>query len=142
MSRFRLAQPGFSIYSSKPEQMVLDNLLDSPKVDTAPDPPHAGVIHLNWQDTTPVPNDTTKDLWSFPHHFKQTPIVVASYQFDNGFVTPKGTLPFQNGALGMILMDADDQNVHLKYYSFDLFSSLVGPFTMQIRFNVMAEPGY
>lgn len=140
--RFKLALPGFDAQSARVWEEVLDNLYPSPKIDTTPVPPHAGIIFLNWADTTAVPNNTTKLLYSFPHGYNHIPTVFASYSYDNGTIRLRGTLAFQNGALGMITIDADEENINLKYYSFDLASTAITPFIMQVRFYVMAEHGY
>lgn len=142
MSIFRMALPGFDVHRGKPEQMVLDNLTDSPKIDTQAKPPHAGIIFLDWKDTTPIGFDVIKKIHSFPHTYNQIPEVIASYKFDNGSVNIKGTLPFQLGGLGMIVMDANETNVNLKYYSFDSGGNTLPVFTMQVRFYVIAAPGY
>lgn len=142
MSVFRLALPGFDVHRGKPEQMVLDAVHDSPKIDTQATPPHAGIIFLNWQDTSVIAYDTVKLITSFPHKYNQTPTVIGSYKFDNGFTILRGTMSFQVGALGMLVLDADETNINLKYYSFDFLGTNMPTFTMQIRFYVMAEAGY
>lgn len=139
---FRLALPGFDVHRGKIEQMILDSQYPSPKVDTQAVPTHAGLLFLDWQDITPINYDEVKTIFSFPHRLGRVPIVIASYKFDNGTVVLKGTLPFQLGAFGIITMDADEKNVNLKYYSFDIFGNNMPQFTMQIRFYVMAELGY
>lgn len=141
--KFRLMLPGADIDRHRPQDAVIDRDLDSLKIDTTADPAHAGIIFLDWKSTTRIVNfDETVLLDSFPHKFGKTPIVVASYKFENGTVLLRGTLPFQLGALGMILMDTDDNNVNLKYYSFDFSGLPVPPFLMQLRYYVMANPGY
>lgn len=139
---FRIALPGFDVHRGKIEQMVMDNRYPSPKIDTQAVPPHAGLIFLDWRDTSVVNYDVVKTIYSFPHRMGKIPIVVASYKFDNGTVVLKGTLPFQLGSFGMIVLDADEKNVNLKYYSFDFLGNNMPQFTMQIRFYVMAELGY
>lgn len=142
MNVVRIALPGADIIRGKVEEMVLDSVYPSPKIDTTASPMHVGTIYLNWDSTASVAYDTIKLLYSFPHNYDYIPSVFAAYRFDNGSNILQGTLPFQNGALGMITIDADEKNINLKYYSFDLFSSAIIPFNMQIRFYVMAEEGY
>lgn len=142
MSVFKLALPGFDVHRARAGELVLSNLMDSPKIDTQATPPHAGIIFLNWQTTTAIPFDTTKIITSFPHNLKRIPQVIGSYRFDNGFNTLKGTFPFQLGALGILTMDADEININLKYYSIDGASTAIPVFTMQARFYVIAAPGY
>lgn len=140
---FRVAREGEDALRGKVDKMVLDSRYPVPKIDTQADPPHAGIIFLNWNDTTGVDNDITKLLFSFPHKYNKMPTVFGTYAFDNGSTRLKGTLPFQFGALGMIFMDSDDVNINLKYYSFDFSipATAILPFLMQIKFYVMAEHG-
>lgn len=137
----RAALPGEDVLRGKVEKMALDSRFANPKVDTRAAPPHAGILFVNWQDTSIVNNDDTKLLYSFPHGYPKAPTVFASYAFDNGSTQLNGTLPFQNGALGIMLMDSDDTNIYLKYYSIDFLGNNITPFTMQVRFYVMAEHG-
>lgn len=140
---FRVARENEDVLRGRIEKMVLDSRYAVPKIDTKADPPHAGIIFLNWADTTGVNFDTIKLLTSFPHGYNKMPTVFGSYTFDNGSSRQKGTLPFQFGALGMIILDADDVNINLKYYSFDpsIPATAIIPFLMQIKFYVMAEHG-
>lgn len=139
---YRMALPGFDVHRGKVEQMVADNRYPSPKIDTQATPPHAGIIFVNWTDTSIIANNTTKLIYSFPHRYNQVPTVIASYKWDNGTIIQRGILPFQLGAIGMIIIDADLKNINLKYYSFDFLSINVPVFTMQVRFYVFAEAGY
>lgn len=106
-------------------------------------PPHAGTIFLNWTQTAGVNFDTTQLIYSFPHGLNYVPTVFASYQWTDGTNTQRGTLPFQLGALAIIVIDADPANINLKYFSIDssIPATTITPFTMQIRFYVMVEPG-
>lgn len=143
MSVFRLALPGFDVHRGRPEQMVADNRLDSPKIDTMANPAHAGIIFLNWTRTAGVPLDTFLMVYSFPHNYNQMPTVIAGYKFDNGSVVLNGVLPFQLGGQGILTMDADDTNINVKFYSTDgsIPVSDIQAFIMQLRYYVMAEPG-
>lgn len=139
---FRVALPNTDVRRAKVSEMVLDSRYPSPKIDTTARPPHAGIIFVNWNNTTTILNSgTTKLLYSFPHGYNKIPTAIASYTFDNGTVRPKGTLPFQVGALGIILIDADEVNINLKYFSTDLTSTPIPVFTMKVRFYVFAEHG-
>lgn len=138
---FRVAQPGEDVLRGAISKMIVDSRYAFPKIDTQANPPHAGIIFLNWADTSIIPNNTIKVLASFPHDYNKMPTVFGNYNFDNGNVRFKGVLPFQNGALGMIFLDADDTNINLKYYSFDFLGINITPFVMQIKFYVMAEHG-
>lgn len=142
MSIFRIALPGFDVHRGKLEQMVLDSAVPSPKIDTTADLSHAGIIHLNWTDTTPIADGTTKTIYSFKHNCSQIPSVFANYTWDGGSGVRKGVLPLQYGALGMILLDADATNINLKYYSFDSSSTAISAFVMEIRYYVMSDLGY
>lgn len=137
----RVTLPNKDLKLGKVIDMALDSRYPSPKIDTLATPPHAGIIFLNWVDTTTIPDGTTKLLYSFPHGYNKAPTVFGSCKFDNGTTILKGTLPFQLGALGIILIDSDDKNINLKYYSIDIFSLVIPAFTMQVRFYVMAEHG-
>lgn len=142
---FRLAQPGFDVLRGKIGRMILDNNYAVPKIDTQANPPHAGIIFLNWADKpSGLADGTIQILDSFPHYYNKMPTVMGNYKFDNGGTILGGMLPFQLGALGIIVLDADDVNINLKYYSIDTaFPSIDIPaFLMQIRFYVMADHGY
>lgn len=141
---FRVAKPNEDVLRAAIGKMIVDSRYAFPKIDTQANPPHAGIIFLNWQSTAGINDGTTKILASFPHNFNKMPTVIANYAFDNGTNRFKGMLPLQNGALGELFMDADDVNVNLKYYSFDqsIPATAIVPFTAQIRFYVMADHGY
>ena len=139
--RFSIALPGKDVYRGKVTDMVIDSRYPNPKIDTLGKPPHAGVIFLNWASSIAVPETTIRLIYSFPHNYNFIPTVMASYDFDNGSARLKGTLPFQYGGLGIITIDADEKNINLKYYSTDFAATVVPPFTMQVRFYVMAEQG-
>lgn len=141
---FRLARLNEDVLRGKVDKMILDSRYPVPKIDTQATPPHAGIIFLNWADTTAIPNDTVKLLTYFPHGYNKMPTVIGNYIFDNGSVRLKGVLPFQNGALGEIIIDSDEKNINLKYYSFDqgIPATAITPFLMQVKFYVTAEHGY
>lgn len=141
---FRIALPGKDVKEARVWETAVDNLYPNPKIDTAPTPPHAGIINLNWTRTAAVTNNTTVLIHSFPHGYNHVPTVFASYSFSNATVTTpiKGTLPFQLGAIAIITIDADATNINLKYYSTDAGATAINPFTMQIRYYVMAEKGF
>lgn len=143
MSIFKIALPGNDVKDASISQEVLDSQFPSPKVNTLAQPPHAGIIHLNWSSSVAVPLGTTKLIYSFPHGYDYIPSCFASYSFDNGSVRNSGVLPFQYGAIGVILLDADIRNINLKYFSADLAGvTVVPPFLMQVRFYVFAERGH
>lgn len=141
---FRVALPGEDVLRGAISKMIVDSRYPFPKIDTQASPPHAGIIFLNWADTSGIPDGTIKLLCFFPHGYTKMPTVFGSYAFDNGTNRLNGTLPFQNGALGVIFLDADDVNINLKYYSFDqsIPATAILPFLMQIKFYVMAEHGF
>lgn len=136
----RIALPGKDVKHGRVDEMAVDSRYSSPKIDTAAAPPHAGIIYLSWNNTAAIATGTTKLLYNFPHNYNFVPTVIATYKFDNGANVLRGTLPFQYGTLGVIVMEADETNVNLRYYSTD--NGLIPAFTMQVRFYVMAEHGY
>lgn len=141
---FKLALPGNDALKASVSNEVVDSLYPNPKINTKANPPHTGIIRLHWVSSgVTVPYDQTNILYSFPHGYGYVPTVFGNYKFDNGSIIRRGTLPFQYGSLGIIVMDADDTNVYLKYFSYDLSVGLtaVPPFEMQVRFYVMAEQG-
>jgi len=143
MTRFVISQPGFSASRARPWQIVLSSDLPNPKIDTQVNPPHVGILTVNWNDTTPIADDTTRLMYSFPHNYNHIPSVFAAYYFDNGTTQRRGTLPLQLGAIGMITVDADSKNINFKYYSIDVFGPTAIPvFLLRLRFYVMAEHGY
>jgi hypothetical protein len=81
-------------------------------------------------------------LYSFPHNYGYIPTVIGTSEFDNGVQQVKGMLPVQIGAMGMVILDSDTTNVNLKYFSFDFGATPIPPFTLKIRFYVMAERGH
>lgn len=144
MSTFRIALPGNDVHTARIQDLAIDRRYPNPKIYTKANPPHTGIIFLNWASSIGINFQTTKILHPFKHNYNYIPTVFASYKFDNGSQVLRGTLPFQYGALGIITMDADDTNINLKYYSTDaaIPATTIPPFTMQIRFYVMAESGY
>lgn len=140
---FRIALPTNDVRRGKVTEMVLDSRYPSPKIDTTARPPHAGLIFLNWNSSTiTIPFGTSRVLYSFPRNYNLCPTAIGSYSFDNGTRKTRGTLPFQMGAQGIILLEADDDNVNLTYYSTDVpGTTVINPFVMQIRFYVFAEHG-
>lgn len=140
---FKIALPGFDVRTSRVTEEVLDGLYANPKINTKASPPHLGIIRVNWATTgIIIPTDTTRILYSFPHNYGYVPTVFASYAFDNGTIRSNGTLPFQMGGIGIVTIDADLVNINLKYYSFDLASTAITPFLMNVKPYVMAEQGY
>lgn len=139
MSVVRVALPGVDVKQARVWETAIDNLYPNPKIDTAPTPPHAGIIDVNWTRTAAVPDDTTILIHSFPHGYGYTPTVFASHETE-GIST--GTLPFQLAALAVITIDADEENINLKYYSIDNSGSAITPFVMHVRYYIMAERGY
>lgn len=140
---FKLAVKGVRVQGARAKDLIIDSDHPNPKISVLANPPHAGNIFLDWQSTTGVDFETIITLYPFPHGFQYVPTVFASYQFDNGSVKEGGTLPFQLGALGMIVIDADATNINLKYFSFDqsIPATAISPFTMNIRYYVLVEPG-
>jgi hypothetical protein len=139
---FRLALPGTDTDNAHIDQLAVDARYPNPKIDTLASPPHAGIIFINWTDTTPIASGTTKIIYSFPHNYSTIPTDFASYKFDNGSNILRGVLPFSNGVLGVIFLDADEKNINLKYLSTDVGTTVIPAFTMQVRFYVMSEHGY
>lgn len=143
MSEFKIALPGSDIHTSKLKDEVVNSLYPNPKIDATAQPPHAGIIFLNMANTNLiVAYDATYIFYKFPHNYGYVPTCIGNYIFNNGGVDRNGVLPFQYGGLGMVILDADATNINLKFLSFDLGSTPVTPFTMQVRFYVMSEPGY
>jgi hypothetical protein len=142
MNIFKISLPGQDVRGARLNEEVVDSIYPSPKVSTIASPPHAGIIHLNWSSSIILPNPTVKNLYSFAHGYNQIPSTLAVFSFDNGTTKTNGILPFNYGALGLILIDADSTNVNLKYISFDLASTVIPVFIMQVRFYVFAERGY
>jgi len=138
---FKVSLPGKSVDTTKITDLVTSNLYPNPKVDTLASPPHVGTIFLNWTDTVGPADFTTRLIYSFPHNYNTIPTVIASYKYDDGTIL-RGVLGFQLGAIGMIVMDADDKNINLKFYSFNFLGNPITPFIMQIRFYVFAEHGF
>jgi hypothetical protein len=140
---FRVALPGGDVNRGKVTEMAVDVRYPSPKIDTKPIPNHAGIIYVNWRSTLALAKGTIRLIDSFPHGYNHVPTVFASYKADNGSNVTRGILPFQYGALGIIVVDADAKNINLKYYSFDagIPATNIPPFTMQVRYYVMAEHG-
>lgn len=138
---FRVALPGEDVYRGKITGLALDRRYSNPKIDTTAQPPHAGIVFLNWADTSAITFGTVKTVYSFRHGCRRCPAVFASYTFDNGVQRPKGTLPIFMGALGVLTIDADDTSVSLKYFSTDLGATPIPAFTAQIRFYVMTDSG-
>lgn len=142
MTRFAIAQPGSDAADPSVLHKVVDSLYPSPKINTKANPPHAGLIDLNWASSISVPNQTTKLLYQIPHGYNYIPGAFAGFSFDNGTTRISGTLPFSLGGIGLIILDADPTYVNLKYYSTDLASTtLIPPFTMLIRFYITADRG-
>lgn len=145
MSIFKIALPGSNVRDSKLNEEAIDSLYPSPKVSTLAQPPHAGIIFLNWSSTTiALGQNTTKLLYSFPHGYNYIPTAIGNYRFDNGSTIQTGTLPFQYGGLGLINLETTRTAVNLQYVSFDLALSPftpIPPFLMRVRFYIMAERG-
>lgn len=141
MNKFTLVVPGADVRNPNLSDIIVSDLYANPKISTVANPEHAGTIFLNWQSSLTIPDGTTKLLDFFPHGFDYTPTVIATYKFDNGFGKNEGTLPFQLGGLGVIVMDADAVNINLKYQSLDPGVTTIPPFTMSIRYYVLVERG-
>jgi len=144
MNIFKISLPGIDVKRSRPSDEVVDSLYPSPKVSTIASPFHAGIIFLNWQtaNLTKAFNSITV-LYSFPHGYNHIPIVLGIIHFDNGSVIRSGTMPFDIGAIGLLVIDADSTNVNLKYLSLDISSTFPIPvFQARIRFYVFAERGH
>lgn len=141
--KFVIALPGYRARGAGPSEVVLSSDYPNPKISVYASPPHAGVIFLNWHTAgLTVPVNTARVLCSFPHNYNFVPTVFGSYIFDDGSATKRqAILPLQYGGLGIILLDADEKNINLKFFSFDGVTT-IPEFTMQVRFYVMAEHGY
>lgn len=141
--RFVVAREGFDADTARVWETVVNDLYPNPKIDTTANPAHAGIIFLDWRNTTGILGGITRILDSFPHNYGYTPSVFASYGFDNGTLRSGGTLPLQIGALGVIFIDADETNINLKYYSTDTAgpATPIPAFLLQARYYVMAERG-
>lgn len=139
---FRVALPGVDVRKAQPQDLIVSSEYPNPKIYTLANPPHAGIVFLNWNTTTGIAQGITKLIYPFPHSFTYTPTVFASYQTTN-FGGQGGTLPFQVGALGVLTIDADAKNINLKYFSVDpsVTPASIPQFTMQIKYYVMVERG-
>lgn len=138
----KLALPGTDAKKASVGQLVTDSIHPNPKIYTLATTPHAGIISLTWNTTTARAYGSTLTIDTFTHNLGYIPTVFASYDWSNGTIERRGTLPFQYGALGMIVIDADTTNINLKYFSLDLPGTTAIPaFTMTVRYYVMVEPG-
>ena len=145
MNVFRVSVDGKSIKSKHLEDFVAHETYPFPKIDTSANPPHAGNISLNWNDSTAIGFGITKIAYSFKHGYDYVPTVVATFNFQSSTssLQRRGTLPLQFGAIGIITMYADDTNIYLAYYSTDISGvTAITPFLMRIRYYVFAERGY
>ncbi len=143
MNIFKIVLPGSDVKSANIEDTVVDSRYANPKIDVVKRPAHYGIINLNWNSSSRVfaENDLLI-LHRFPHGYNHIPTVIGNYVFGTGPSASRGILPFSYATFGLILLDADDVYINLKYLSIDLLSSPVPAFTMQIRFYVMAERGH
>lgn len=142
MRKFTLVLPGADVRNPTLSDIIVSEKYPNPKVLTTANPEHAGDIFVNWQSSIALPDGAIQLIDLFPHGYDYVPTVIGTYKFDNGFGKIEGTLPFQYGALGIIVLDADATNINLKYYSLDLSGAVtIPPFTMTVRYYVMAERG-
>lgn len=121
--------------------IIIDTAYPNPKIYTKANPPHAGIISVNWQSAISISQGTTRILDYFPHNLGYIPTVFGTFKFDTGLVIREGTLPFQYGGIGMIFIDADLDNINLKYHSTDIGAVVIPSFIMQVRYYVMVEAG-
>lgn len=143
MNVVKIALPDTTdVHDAKLLDLVLSSQYPSPKINTKATPPHAGIIFLDWVSTTIVVTfPATKTIYSFPHGYSYIPVVIGSYDFFDGTTYRRGTLPFQYGALAMIVIEADKTNINFKYLAIQTDVVPQPAFTMRVKFYVLAERG-
>lgn len=143
MNIFKISLPGFDAKQTKLDEEAVDSIYPSPKVNVLAKPIHAGIFRLTWQSTgLAFASGTTRLLSSFPHNYNYIPSVIGVYRYDNGSRVINGIMPLFIGAQGTVVLDADRNNINLKYFSYDISgSSAVLPFLLNVRFYVFAERG-
>lgn len=145
MNIFKIVLPGSKVDNSRVAEDIVNSAYPNPKVDTTASPPHAGIIFLNWASTgITMASGTSRLLYSFPHNYNYAPGVFGVCAFDAGSGVKHGPTPFFIGAIGVIVLESDRNNVNLKYFSSDIGGPLtaISPFTMRVRYYVFAERGY
>jgi hypothetical protein len=141
MGMFKISKPGVDVQDASSSETILDNLRSSPKIDTTAIPPHAGVIELEWTTSgIIVPYGETRVLYSIPHGYDHLPTAIGLF---TSVTQGAGRLPFEIGAIGVLILDADSVNVNLKYFSSDLVgTTVIPPFSLTIRYYIFAERGH
>lgn len=145
MNTFRIALPDNKVQTADIKDEVIDSRYPSPKINTKANPPHVGIVYINWATAgLSFALGETKIIHQFPHGYDYVPSTFGVFSFDDGTNRVSGTLPFQFGSLGYIILEADVKNVYIKYFSVDAISPSipVPQFTFQVRFYVMAERGF
>lgn len=144
MSIFKISLPGVDVHNSRIDQDVLNSLYPNPKINVLAQPPHAGVIFVDWVSTTiTVPSGSPKTIYSFPHGYNYIPTALGTFDFDDGTVKGKGVLPLTvtiGTVVSQIEIETDSKNVNVKIYTDG--SGAVPAFKIKIRFYVFAERGY
>lgn len=144
MSLFRIALPNVDAREAGLTELAVSSDTPSPKISVKAQPPHTGIIDVNWQSSNlTFPYLTSKMIYSFPHGYNYVPSVLGVFKFDNGSVKITGVGGLSIGSIGQIVFESDAKNVNLLYLSFDFGGPLtpVPPFSLQFRFYVFAERG-
>ena len=142
MSTFKLSLT--SIKSTRPSDYSVNRLYPNPKIAINQTPSHIGVLEVNVIGG-PSYNDGDIATWySFPHPYNYAPTVVGIFMDGLADFEDGGTLPYAGfGALGQIFMDADEDNVNLKFESFDIVGGTpLGERHLRIRYYVFAEEAF
>lgn len=147
MNSLKIALPNTKdVQDDRVEDLAISSQYPSPKIDTKANPPHAGIIFINWVSAgILVSRDTPRILYSFPHSYNYAPLAFASYEFTDGTVRSRGVLPFTCtvavGAHAEVTIESDKTNVYIKHVPLFTPAAAQQPFNIKIRFYVFAERG-
>lgn len=134
----KVSLPGYDVNTATPEECAIHSAYASPKVKIDATPRHYGTVRITFNSDTPNNVDTA--VYTVPHGYGYTPMVLAQGTFSDGVSALDGTLPLAPTATLEIYTAADATNMYIVVFRNIGWGSIIGN-TLTVSYQIFAESG-
>lgn len=138
----KVSLPGFDVTTAAPEDCAIHSGYQSPKIDIKADPPHYGILDIDFTST--MATDTDVLLWSQNHGRSYRPMVIGTADLDHkggdaGDGQIDGILTLSPTATLIVWIDATDTKARLFARHSSGFTWIGSGSNLKVSFFIFVE---
>lgn len=134
----KISLPGVDVKTATAKELVLSTAYPNPKVQLNKDPAHFGMIQLIYNGANQIVGDVSRNITQFAHGYNYTPGTQCLIIDPVSGVAVQ--MPYQVGALGVFVFEADETYVYLNWSAIGLFPTEITPGIYNFRYYLFADP--